>query len=93
MQQNIGNMLELETNNQTYFNRDITLKNPADDSSVPVVRFACTLTARDSFSLYMKIENKQLYENNKEIIQQQVNIYLTELKAKCQEYNIPLISL
>ena len=89
----IGNMMQVSENQTINFNKDIVMTLPAEsgEQSIIVCKLYCTIIANKSIQYYMNVENTDIFERMKDVIQVEINNYKEQAKRLAEENNVPII--
>lgn len=91
MSTNKINQFLTSQNNQTInFNKDIIL-NDLEGNGRIIVKCYCTIISGKSISYYMTVEDEDIFETNKEIIQTEISKFKNEAIDLATKNNVPII--
>jgi hypothetical protein len=88
--ENINQFMDSVTSNNISFNRDIVAKDLNGNTEV-VVKCYCTIVSGETISHYMQVMKPEIFNNNKEAIQPEIEKFVNEAKTLAQAYNVPII--
>ncbi|MGL5765159.1 MAG: hypothetical protein ACRCX8_05890 [Sarcina sp.] len=86
----MNEFLSVDSNQTTNFNKDIVLSDLNGNQEI-VVKCYCTIVAGKSISYYMDVLNTQVFESQKIIIQEQIEIFKKEAEQLAINNNVPII--
>ena len=87
---NLSEFLSVSDNQTTNFNKDIILSDLNQNQEV-VVKCYCTIVAGKSISYYMDVLNEKIFASQKELIQEQIELFKAEAVTIAQNNNVPII--
>lgn len=86
----LNDFLSVSDNQTINYNKDIMITDLEGNSQI-VVKCYCTIVANKSISYYMDVLNIKIFESQKTIIQEQIDIFKQEAEQLAKNNNVPLI--
>lgn len=86
----INEFLTTQNNQTTNFNKDIVVTD-LDNNSRIIVKCYCTIVSGKSISYYMTVEDEEIFENNKEAIQEEIARFKEEAMDLAKRNDVPII--
>lgn len=86
----INNFVGISENQTINYNKDIIARDLNGNDTV-VVKCYCTIIAGKSISYYMDVVDKTLYENIKDMIQEEITKFKTQAEDLAKQNNVPII--
>lgn len=86
----MNNGISIVENNNTTLNRDIIISDLEGNTKV-IVKCYCTITKSKSMSYYIDIIEKEIYLNNKEQFQLEVDKWIADAKTVATTLEVPYI--
>lgn len=90
MNERINDFLSVSNNQTTNFNKDIILSDLSGNHEI-VVKCYCTIVSGKSISYYMDVINESVFESQKTLIQEQIEIFKSEAIQLAKNNNVPII--
>ena len=88
--ENLNDFLSVSNNQTTNFNKDIILSDLSGNQEI-IVKCYCTIVAGKSISYYMDVLNEIIFATQKELIQEQIELFKTEATQLAINNNVPII--
>lgn len=86
----MNEFLSVDSNQTTNFNKDIVLSDLQGNQEV-VVKCYCTIVSGKSISYYMDVLNESVFNSQKTLIQEQIEIFKSEAIQLATNNNVPII--
>ena len=86
----INNFIGISENQTINYNRDIVARDLNGNDTI-VVKCYCTIVKGKSISYYMDVLDKSLYENIKDMIQEEITKFKTQAEQIAKQNNVPII--
>lgn len=87
---NIGNFMQVDDRQTINYNKDIIMTD-LNENSVKVCSCYCTIVAHQSISYYMTVENRDIFESQKDVIQVEIDKFKRDTEKIAKDHFVPII--
>ena len=85
--------INVSTNETTSIVKDITQSITLDDITTEIIicKLTCHIVANTSISYIMRVLDLEKFNENKEVIQEEIDAFKIQAQNLAQTYNVPII--